>query len=179
MLSSFSSSAFNSGRTATWNFSARPRLLASTSRPDQKLTRGPGQRRHLSSDSVMSKVTSVTEQDAAVSSLASDSWFSFVSPLSEAIQAIPGVLHLSGPYASSISLIIMTLAVRSSVSLPIAVWQRGRTARMLEKVLPEWEEAKEQLPTEIGKRMARKRATRKEYVLELHKAVSPGQTLLT
>ena len=111
---------------------------------------------------------SVYQQDAAVSA-AADSWLPFLPSLSSTLQALPETLHITGPYATSITILLVTVALRSTITLPITIWQKRSLNKMADKVIPEWKEAQKRLPAEVGRKMARKRASMAEYKLELNK----------
>ncbi len=117
-----------------------------------------------------SSATSAVQQDAVVSQ-AADTWLPFLPYLSETLQQLPSTLGISGPHATAVTIVLVTIVLRSSLTLPAALWQRARSQRMAELVLPEFEAAKKRLPVEIGRKMARKRASMKEYQLELNKEV--------
>lgn len=102
---------------------------------------------------------------------AADSWLPFLPSLSTALQALPEALHITGPYATSITILLVTVALRSTITLPITIWQKRSLNRMADKVIPEWKEAHKRLPAEVGRKMARKRASMAEYKLELNKEV--------
>ncbi|KDN53209.1 hypothetical protein K437DRAFT_253222 [Tilletiaria anomala UBC 951] len=125
--------------------------------------------RRYNSQSGLASGTSVIQQDATVAAVA-DHWLPILPSLTHALQDLPAALHLSGPYATSFAIVILTLTLRTTISLPVTFWQRRRSRRMVDHVLPEWQAAKSRLPVEIGKKMARRRASRAEYQLELNKA---------
>ena len=97
-------------------------------------------------------------------------YWDLIHAVSEGFLALPGVLHLS--YATSI--VLVTLVLRSSITLPLTFWQRRRVRRIGEKVVPElksWmSRAKYTLRTEYRKRNMPYDA----YVKELNRRVSAG-----
>lgn len=71
------------------------------------------------------------------------------------INNLADTMHLSGPYAHALSIFILAFAVRTAVTLPMTLWQRGKTRKLTEKVLPEWEIMKERIPFVVRNRARR------------------------
>ncbi|EST10140.1 Membrane insertase OXA1/ALB3/YidC [Kalmanozyma brasiliensis GHG001] len=81
--------------------------------------------------------------------------FEFLQPWVPVINNLADTMHLSGPYPHALSIFILAFAVRTVVTLPVTLWQRGKTRKLTEKVLPEWEILKEQIPLQVRVRSRR------------------------
>ncbi len=71
------------------------------------------------------------------------------------INHLADTMHLSGPYSHALSIFILAFAVRTVVTLPMTLYQRSKTRKLTEKVLPEWEILKEQIPLQVRARSRR------------------------
>ncbi|SJX60991.1 related to COX18-mitochondrial inner membrane protein required for membrane insertion of C-terminus of Cox2p [Sporisorium reilianum f. sp. reilianum] len=81
--------------------------------------------------------------------------FEFLQPWVPTINNLADTMHLSGPYAHALSIFILAFAVRTAVTLPMTLWQRNKTRKLTEKVLPEWEIMKEHIPLAVRARCRR------------------------
>lgn len=81
--------------------------------------------------------------------------FEFLQPWVPTINNLADTMHLSGPYAHALSIFILAFAVRTAVTLPMTLWQRSKTRKLTEKVLPEWEVMKERIPLQVRARSRR------------------------
>lgn len=88
------------------------------------------------------------------------------------LEQLPELLHLPpSAHSYAISIAIVTVLLRSCITLPAALWQRARTRRMVELVVPEWEKLKEELPRLVAKRCRKERKSYEEYEKTLKKEV--------
>nr|CDI51847.1 cytochrome c oxidase biogenesis-related protein [Melanopsichium pennsylvanicum 4] len=129
------------------------RGLVSSAAP---LSASPSQLPRSSPDAVGSSVDSTTTASQVVteSELVSGG-FEFLQPYVPTIHNLADTLHLSGPYAHALSIFILAFAVRTVVTLPVTLWQRSKTRKLTEHVLPEWEVMKEQIPLKVRARSRR------------------------
>ncbi|KIS70994.1 uncharacterized protein UMAG_00912 [Mycosarcoma maydis] len=81
--------------------------------------------------------------------------FEFLQPWVPTINSLADTMHLSGPYAHALSIFILAFAVRTAITLPMTLWQRGKTRKLTEKVLPEWEIMKQRIPLAVRARCRR------------------------
>ncbi|KAL9936894.1 hypothetical protein V8E36_004129 [Tilletia maclaganii] len=92
--------------------------------------------------------------------------------LAPALQALPPTLapYLPGPLAAypiSTTLVLLTITLRTAVTLPAALWQRARTRRMATEVVPVWEQMKKELPLQVRARSRRAGKSYEEFNVEL------------
>ncbi|SOV07153.1 related to COX18 - mitochondrial inner membrane protein required for membrane insertion of C-terminus of Cox2p [Ustilago sp. UG-2017a] len=92
------------------------------------------------SSAVNTATDSVADTDVA------SAGFEFLEPWVPTIHNLADTLHLSGPYAHALSIFVLAFSVRTLVTLPVTIWQRSKTRKLTEHVLPEWEIMKEQIP---------------------------------
>ncbi|KAE8267959.1 hypothetical protein A4X09_0g4393 [Tilletia walkeri] len=88
------------------------------------------------------------------------------------LQSIPPTIapYLPSPLSScpiSCSLILITLTLRSTITLPVALWQRARTRRMARDVYPIWEQMKKELPLQVRDKCRRAGKSYDEFRVEL------------
>lgn len=135
-------------------------------------------RRSFASSSVSRAPEPVASSVASISSSA-DSALSILDPLLPILHSIPSYLPstLVGAYPHTISLILLTIAVRASFTLPATLWQRARTARMNNLVVPEWQAWKARLPPKVARQCKREKKSYAEYKEELQKQVSSSVPL--
>lgn len=118
------------------------------------------------SSAVSASTESVAEIDAA------SAGFEFLEPWVPTIHNLADTLHLSGPYAHALSIFVLAFAVRTLVTLPVTIWQRKKTRALTEKVLPEWEIMKEQIPLVVRARCRRAGMSYEAFEAETRKEVS-------
>jgi inner membrane protein COX18 len=121
------------------------------------------------SSSALQDAASTTDAATAaevLTSQSSDASVSIFAPLVPYMEQLPQLMHLP-PSTHSYAL----------STLPVTLWQRTRTNRMVEQVLPRWEHLKERLPQVIAKRCRKQGLSYKQYEVELHKEVSKRRTL--
>ncbi|SNX82290.1 related to COX18 - mitochondrial inner membrane protein required for membrane insertion of C-terminus of Cox2p [Melanopsichium pennsylvanicum] len=146
------------------------RGLVSSAAP---LSASPSQLPRSSPDAVGSSVDSTTTASQVVteSELVSGG-FEFLQPYVPTIHNLADTLHLSGPYAHALSIFILAFAVRTVVTLPVTLWQRSKTRKLTEHVLPEWEVMKEQIPLKVRARSRRAGLSYEAFEKEAQKEVS-------
>ncbi|KAJ9479773.1 Cytochrome c oxidase biogenesis-related protein [Pseudozyma hubeiensis] len=98
---------------------------------------------------------SSTASQAVIDSDVVAGGFEFLQPWVPTINNLADTMHLSGPYAHALSIFILAFAVRTVVTLPMTLYQRGKTRQLTEKVLPEWEIMKERIPLAVRARSRR------------------------
>lgn len=92
----------------------------------------------------------------------------FFEPASNILLALPPTLGLS--YAAFIP--IATIAIRLCTTLPITLWQRRRTRRLVEKVMPLVREGQRKLSLECRDECRRKGMSFEQYQEVFKKRVS-------
>ncbi|CDW96918.1 hypothetical protein [Sporisorium scitamineum] len=107
-----------------------------------------------SSSAAAEDPTSAVTQAVAESDVVAGG-FEFLQPWVPTINNLADTMHLSGPYAHALSIFILAFAVRTAVTLPMTLWQRSKTRKLTEKVLPEWEIMKERIPLAVRARCRR------------------------
>lgn len=88
----------------------------------------------------------------------STGFLSFVDPLAQHLVSFPqyaGLLDMV-PYPYTMSVVTLTLALRTCVSLPTVLWQRRRNDRLSQVVVPEWKVWQRQIPAAVMKQHAPK-----------------------
>ncbi|KAJ1033670.1 hypothetical protein NDA13_001654 [Ustilago tritici] len=95
--------------------------------------------------------------------------FEFLEPWVPTIHNLADALHLSGPYAHALSIFVLTFAVRTLVTLPVTIWQRCKTRKLTEHVLPEWEIMKEQIPLVVRAKCRRAGMSYEAFEVEVKK----------
>lgn len=75
--------------------------------------------------------------------------FEFLEPWVPTIHNLAETLHFTGPHAHALAIFVLAFAVRTAVTLPVTLWQRSKTRKLTEQVLPEWEIMKEQIPLQV------------------------------
>lgn len=96
------------------------------------------------------------------------SFFASFVPYIEQLPTYFG-LSIDSPHAYVISIILATIAMRTTITLPLTIWQRRRTQRLTEIVGPKWEQMKRDLPIEVGRKCRVQKKTHEEYKVELMK----------
>jgi inner membrane protein COX18 len=133
------------------------------------------------SSSALQDAASTTDAATAaevLTSQSSDASVSIFAPLVPYMEQLPQLMHLPpSTHSYALSIVILTIVARSCITLPVTLWQRTRTNRMVEQVLPRWEHLKERLPQVIAKRCRKQGLSYKQYEVELHKEVSKRRTL--
>ncbi|GAC72861.1 hypothetical protein PANT_7d00313 [Moesziomyces antarcticus T-34] len=95
--------------------------------------------------------------------------FEFLQPWVPTIHNLADTLHLSGPHAHALSIFVLAFAVRTAVTLPVTLWQRSKTRKLTEKVLPEWEIMKERIPQVVRARCRRAGMSYEQFNVEAQK----------
>lgn len=164
--------------------SVRPYLL---DRISNSTSQFPSQNRNariaiplsISKSNFRSFSTSTARLEASSSSSTStilpESISNLITPLAPYLHDLPSTLHLSvfeTSYPQAISILILTFLLRSTITLPISIWSRSRTRRMVELLLPEWNADKKKLPIQVLKRCRRAGKSYEEYQQELKAEVS-------
>lgn len=98
--------------------------------------------------------------------------FEFLDPWVPTIHNLAETLHLSGPHAHVLSIVALAFTLRTVVTLPITLWQRGKTRKLADHVLPEWNKMKEEIPLAVRARCRRSGKSYEEFNLEVKKEVS-------
>lgn len=127
---------------------------------------------------VSSSVPASTSHDALaepVTSIAGG--FEFLDSWVPTIHNLADTLHLSGPYAHTLSVVVLAFAVRTIVTLPLTLWQRGKTRKLVNLVLPEWNRLKVQIPIDVRARCRRSGKSYEEFLTEVKKEVSARSLL--
>jgi inner membrane protein COX18 len=97
---------------------------------------------------------------------------SYMEQLVPWFEQLPQLLHLpTSSHQYAISIVLLTIALRSAITLPVTLWQRKRAKRMVELVAPEWNRLKERLPESVAKRSRRQGLSYEAYEKELKKEV--------
>lgn len=147
--------------SSTTSFSAASHFIPSSSQvPDPSLT------------SPLESSNAITQASADATSTGSDivqGGFEFLQPWVPTIHNLADTLHLSGPHAHALSIFILAFAVRTAVTLPVTLWQRAKTKKLTEHVLPEWEAMKEQIPLAVRVRCRRAGKSYEEFEAEVRK----------
>ena len=60
-----------------------------------------------------------------------------------------GLLDVGLAYPYTYSVVALTMAMRSFVSIPLAIWQHRRNDRYAQVVLPEWRAWQKQIPANV------------------------------
>ena len=97
-------------------------------------------------------------------------YWDLIHAISEGFLALPSALHLS--YATSI--VLVTLILRSSITLPLTFWQRRRVRRIGEKVVPELKSWMSRAKYTLRAEYRKKNMPYDAYVKELNRRVSAG-----
>ncbi|PWN49937.1 hypothetical protein IE53DRAFT_331171 [Violaceomyces palustris] len=122
------------------------------------------------SESISQSVASQPESAVAGAAIeqASTGAASFLEPLIPVIQNLSEILHLGGmTYSHAISIVLVAFAARATITLPVTLWQRARSRRMVERVLPAWNEIKKTAPYTVRKRCRLAGKSYEEYQIEL------------
>ena len=118
------------------------------------------------SSAVNTATDSVADTDVA------SAGFEFLEPWVPTIHNLADTLHLSGPYAHALSIFVLAFSVRTLVTLPVTIWQRSKTRKLTEHVLPEWEIMKEQIPLVARAKCRRAGMSYEAFEVEVKKEVS-------
>lgn len=80
----------------------------------------------------------------------------WLEPVARYLVSVPETIGILDalPYPYTASIVVMTLLLRSSISVPISLWQRSRGERLNNIVVPEWNVWKKQIPASILSRQA-------------------------
>lgn len=102
-----------------------------------------------------------------------DPALSWLDPVARYLVSMPETMGLVGamPYPYTASIIAMTLALRTGVSVPIALWQRSRNERLTNIVLPEWGVWKKQIPAAVWQRRASNNEVSKETEFQIQRQI--------
>jgi len=104
---------------------------------------------------------------------------SIMEPFIPLIEQLPELLHLPpSTHSYAISIVILTVILRTAITLPVTLWQRKRIRRMTELVVPKWNSLKVKLPELVAKRCRKQRKSYEEYEVELQKEVREKETAL-
>lgn len=98
----------------------------------------------------------------------------WLDPVARHLVAVPEMVGLVGtvPYPYTVSIVAMTLALRASVSIPMALWQRRRNERLTNVVLPEWAVWKKQIPAAVWqRRTSENRAVGKDTEFQIQRQI--------
>lgn len=98
--------------------------------------------------------------------------FEFLEPWVPTVQSLADALHLSGPHAHALSVVALAFTVRTLVTLPVTLWQRKKTRKLADRVLPEWNKMKETIPLAVRARCRRANKSYEEFTVEVNKEVS-------
>lgn len=136
----------------------------------------PVSRRHFSQSRRTHQESDTSPLDlagqAVEASSSSPSTFStFLSSASDAFLALPDHLPFHPSYATSI--VLLTLALRCSITLPLTVWQRKRVKRVQEEVIPRVKSYMEEAKYELRAQFRRAGKDYTDYTKELNKLASP------
>ncbi|PWZ00919.1 hypothetical protein BCV70DRAFT_199286 [Testicularia cyperi] len=101
--------------------------------------------------------------------VAANGGFELLQPWVPTIHNLADTLHFSGPHAHALSIFAVAFAVRTVVTLPVTLWQRSKTRKLSEKVLPEWKILKEQIPQTVRARCRRSGKSYEEFEVEVRK----------
>lgn len=80
---------------------------------------------------------------------------SVLDPLAKHMMSLPemaGLTELGLAYPYTLSVIALTLSLRSLISVPLTLWQRKRNDRLTKIVMPEWQVWQKQIPASIWQR---------------------------
>ncbi|KAN0065617.1 hypothetical protein ACQY0O_000743 [Thecaphora frezii] len=91
----------------------------------------------------------------------------FLDPLVPALHSLAETLHITGPSSHALSIVVLAFAVRTVFTLPMTIWQRRRTLRMTELVVPEWTAYKEKAPNVVRARCRKAGKSYEEFQKEL------------
>lgn len=130
-------------------------------------------RRHFSQSRLsrqQSSTPDLVEQAVEGASSSSSAYSSFLSSASDAFLTLPEHLPLHPSYATSI--VLLTLALRCSITLPMTVWQRKRVKRVQTEVIPRVKEYMEKAKFELRAEFRKAGKDYDEYAKELNKRVS-------
>lgn len=143
--------------SSTATFSATPSTTAQVSTTNAAT---------LPADTASSAAQAVSETETVTGG------FEFLEPWVPTIHNLADTLHLNGPYAHALSIFVLAFAVRTIVTLPVTLWQRSKTRKLTEQVLPEWEIMKEQIPLAVRARCRRAGMSYEAFEKEAQKEVS-------
>lgn len=76
----------------------------------------------------------------------------WLDPLARHMVSFPeymGLLDIGLAYPYTYSVVALTMAMRSFVSIPLAIWQHRRNDRFAQVVLPEWRAWQKQIPANV------------------------------
>ncbi|WFD01171.1 hypothetical protein MYAM1_003932 [Malassezia yamatoensis] len=81
-----------------------------------------------------------------------------LDPIARFLMSVPETVGLTSfvPYPYTVSIVLMTILLRGGISVPMTLWQRKRTERLSQVVVPEWNVWKKQIPALILRREAPK-----------------------
>ena len=96
---------------------------------------------------------------AASAAAATPNYFEVLAAHFTSVPEYIGIVGSGLPYPYTVFLVTMTLLLRGAVSFPLALWQRRRSERLQQVVLPEWAVWKKQIPASVWSRLAPPRAT--------------------
>lgn len=145
-----------SGEPNTWRGMATSSAVSSSANASSSAT---------TLDTLAASSDAVGAADSTVTSM--------LAPLKPYIEALPAILHLpeGTPHAYALAIAITTVLLRSAVTLPITLWQRRRTRRMVQLVAPQWAQLKQTLPISVAKRCRKEGKSYEAYEKELQKEV--------
>ena len=86
------------------------------------------------------------------SSTAVSATLGWLDPLARHMVSFPeymGLLDVGLAYPYTYSVVALTMAMRSFVSIPLAIWQHRRNDRYAQVVLPEWRAWQKQIPANV------------------------------
>lgn len=140
------------------------RAIIASSLPAQRrlFSQGPRPRQEASP-------LDLAEQAVESASSSSSYYSSFLSSASDAILALPDHLPLHPSYATSI--ILLTLALRCSITLPTTIWQRKRVKRAQTEVIPRVRAYMQEAKYELRAQFRRAGKDYEEYTKELNTRV--------
>ncbi|SPO24966.1 related to COX18 - mitochondrial inner membrane protein required for membrane insertion of C-terminus of Cox2p [Ustilago trichophora] len=104
--------------------------------------------------------------------------FEFLEPWVPTIQNLAETLHFTGPHANALAIFVLAFAVRTVVTLPVTLWQRSKTRKLTEQVLPEWEIMKEQIPLQVRAKCRRAGMSYEAFHKEAQKELKTALTAL-
>lgn len=99
-------------------------------------------------------------------------WLPFLPTLTHWVQDLPNMMHLSSTFGSSFAIFIVTILLRTCITMPSVIWARNRILRLSQKLWPEWSKAKQEVPIAVAKDMKRSRTgSQTEFTLRATQAV--------
>ncbi|UZJ51934.1 hypothetical protein CBS101457_001254 [Exobasidium rhododendri] len=175
----------SSAASSSWlrSSSALPRLEHGSASSSRRHFSSQGTPSLRNADLSTSSDTSASTSTSTLETLAekgSESSSAIMEPLVPFIEHLPELLHLPpSAHNYAISIVLLTVLLRSVITLPVTLWQRRRTQRMIELVVPKWDLLKKSLPESVAKRSRRQGKSYEAYEKELGKELKTQLRALT